>query len=117
MNTPEWLKPGLYGALIGAAVVGIGGFTWGGWMTGGGAEKMASSRSRDEVIAALVPVCMDLSRTDTDRVAKLAAIQAATTYQRRDILMQSGWATMPGSLTPNAELATACVAALAPKAS
>jgi hypothetical protein len=30
MNTPEWLRPGLYGALIGAVVIGIGGVTWGG---------------------------------------------------------------------------------------
>ena len=36
MNTPEWLKPGVYGALIGAAFVGIVGFSWGGWVTDGG---------------------------------------------------------------------------------
>jgi len=29
MNTPEWLKPGIYGALIGAVFVGVVGFTWG----------------------------------------------------------------------------------------
>ena len=28
MNTPEWLKPGIYGALIGAAFVGVVGFSW-----------------------------------------------------------------------------------------
>lgn len=112
MNTPEWLKPGLYGALIGAVVVGIGGFSWGGWMTGSGAEKLASSRSHDQVIAALVPVCMEMSQTDTDRIAKMATLKAATTYQRRDVLMEAGWATVPGSMTPNRDLAGACVTAL-----
>ena len=29
MNTPEWLKPGVYGALTGAVVVAFVGFTWG----------------------------------------------------------------------------------------
>ena len=81
-------------------------------MTGGGADKMASARSHDEVIAALVPVCVDMSRTDTDRIAKLATIREASTYQRRDALMQAGWATVPGSETPNRDLAGACVAAL-----
>ena len=33
MQTPEWLKPGLYGAVCGAVAVAIAGFTWGGWVT------------------------------------------------------------------------------------
>jgi hypothetical protein len=28
MTAPEWLKPGVYGAAIGAVLVGITGFTW-----------------------------------------------------------------------------------------
>ena len=39
MNSPEWLKPGIYGALIGAVFVGVVGFTWGGWVTGGTANS------------------------------------------------------------------------------
>jgi hypothetical protein len=31
MNAPEWLKPGVYGAEIGVLLVGITGFTRGGW--------------------------------------------------------------------------------------
>lgn len=41
MTTPEWLRPGIYGALIGAAFVSIAGFTWGGWVTGGTARDSA----------------------------------------------------------------------------
>ena len=55
MTTPDWLKPGTNGALIGAVFVGIVGFTWGGWVTGSSAEKMASELAEDKVIAALVP--------------------------------------------------------------
>ncbi len=112
MNTPEWLKPGIYGALIGAVVVSIAGFSWGGWMTGGGATKMASTMAHNDVIAALVPICLDRSRADPDRIAKLATIQTASTYQRRDELMKTGWATMPGSDAPNRDLAQACVGGL-----
>lgn len=109
MTTPEWLKPGIYGALLGGAFVGIFGFSWGGWMTEGGAEDMANKIAKKEVIAALVPVCLDLSRVDNERVAKLATIREASTFKRRDAVMQTGWATMPGSEVPNRDLALACM--------
>ena len=60
MNTPEWLKPGVYGALIGAAFVGIVGFSWGGWVTGGTSNDRAMAMSRDNVVASMVPGSLDL---------------------------------------------------------
>lgn len=112
MNTPEWLKPGIYGALIGAVFVGVVGFTWGGWVTGGTANDRAMAMSRDDVVASMVPVCLDMARSDPSRADKLATIQAASTYQRRDALMAAGWATMPGTDAPNRDIAQACLAAL-----
>ena len=112
MNTPEWLKPGIYGALIGAVFVSVVGFSWGGWVTGGGANRMASTMAHNDVIAALIPVCLDMAQADTDRIAKLATIRAAATYKRRDAVMETGWATVPGSESPNRDLAQACLAAL-----
>ena len=112
MNTPEWLKPGIYGAVIGAAVVGIGGFTWGGWVTGGTAHDRAMAMSRGDVVAAMVPVCLDIARTDPDRTAKLATIRDAQTFRRRDALMETGWATVPGAEAPDRDIAQACLASL-----
>ena len=112
MKTPEWLKPGIYGAVIGAAVVGIGGFTWGGWVTGGTAHDRAMAMSHDDVVAAMVPVCLAKAQNDPDRAAKLAVIRDARTYQRRDALMEAGWATMPGTEAPDRDIAQACLASL-----
>ncbi len=112
MNTPEWLKPGLYGAAIGAVLVGIVGFTWGGWVTGGTSNDRAMAMSRDGVVAALVPVCLDMARTDPERTAKLETIREATTYKRRDALMATGWATVPGAESPDRDIAQACLSAL-----
>lgn len=112
MNTPDWLKPGIYGAIAGAVLVGIVGFSWGGWVTGRSAEKMAAALAHDDVIAALVPVCLDIARTDAERANKLETIRAASNYQRRDAVMAAGWATMPGTEAPNRDLAQACLTAL-----
>ena len=112
MTTPVWLIPGIYGALIGAAFVGIVGFSWGGWVTGSSAEKMASEMAEDSVIAALVPFCLERSRTDNERIAKLATIREASSFKRRDAVMETGWATMPGTDGPNRDLAQACIEGL-----
>jgi membrane protein implicated in regulation of membrane protease activity len=34
MQTPERLKPGLYGAALGAVALAVAGFSWCGWVTG-----------------------------------------------------------------------------------
>ncbi|SET97849.1 hypothetical protein [Paracoccus homiensis] len=112
MNAPEWLKPGIYGAAIGAVFVGVAGFSWGGWVTGGTSNDRAMAMSRNDVVASMVPVCLDMARSDPARADKLAAIRAASTYQRRDALMSSGWATMPEADGPNRDIAQACLAAL-----
>jgi predicted dienelactone hydrolase len=112
MTSPEWLKPGIYGAGIGAVAVMVLGFSWGGWMTGGGARDLAADMAQDEVIAALVPICLQISQDDPERMAKLATITDATTYQRRDAVMAAGWATVPGADAPNRDLAQACIQGL-----
>jgi dienelactone hydrolase len=112
MNTPEWLKPGIYGAIVGVVAIGIVGFSWGGWMTGSSADEMASEMSHSSVISALVPVCLEKSANDSDRFAKMATIREASTYKRRDAVMDAGWATMPGTESADRDLAQACLSDL-----
>ncbi len=113
MKTPEWLKPGLQGAAVGAVALAIVGFSWGGWVTGGTAEKMAADEARLEVIAALVPICVEQSSQDPQVVETLAQLKDTSSYQRSEMLMKAGWATMPGSSDPNRDVARACMETLA----
>ena len=115
MKNPEWLKPGLYGAAIGAAALAIVGFSWGGWVTESAAETIASDRAQHEVVAALLPICVAQSAADPENGARLSELKETRTYQRADVLMKTGWATMPGSTDPNRALAKACAEALSPK--
>ena len=112
MNTPEWLKPGIYGALVGAVAVSILGFTWGGWTTAGGAQEMADNFAAEQVTLAMVPVCLGLSKADAERASILATLQEASSFQRRTAMMETGWATMPGTDAPSRDLASACLAEL-----
>jgi hypothetical protein len=109
MDTPNWLKPGLYGAGAGALAIVVVGFAWGGWMTASKANEMASDKSRHAVIAALVPICLEQSKQDPQVSQTLALLKDATPYKRSDMVMEAGWATMPGSDDPNRQVATACM--------
>lgn len=113
MNIPEWVKPGLYGAASGAIAVAIIGFSWGGWMTGGAAVKMANSEAQKEVVAVLAPICVEQSKLDPQAATTLAKLKDTATYKRRDMLMETGWATMPGSTTADRKVASACLDTLA----
>ena len=112
MNIPEWLKPALYGAATGAVALAIVGFSWGGWVTGGTAKQMAANQAKLEVVAALVPICVEQSKQDPQVVDTLAQLRDAGSWQRSDMLMKAGWATMPGSSDPNRDVARACMETL-----
>ncbi|MEQ8332258.1 hypothetical protein [Nisaea sp.] len=115
MALPEWLKPGVLGFGVGAIAVTIVGFSWGGWVTGSKADKLASDRAEVEVVKAFVPVCVARSISDPNAAKTLADLENAQSYQRDDVIMDSGWATMPGARSPSRPLALACIEEIMPK--
>lgn len=113
MQTPTWLKPAIVGGLVGAVATIFVGFNQAGWMLGSSAEKMAQQRSAAAVTEALVPVCIGQASADPAVAMKLAELKALTSsYQQREFVMNSGWATMPASEAPNGDLAAACAEVL-----
>ncbi len=116
MQFPSWIKPAVIVAGVGANALTIVGFSWGGWVTRGTAESLASSRAATAVVAALTPYCLDRARNDPQSVDVLAQLEAATTYSRRGIIEAAGWATPLGSEEPNTALAQACQLALSEEA-
>ena len=102
------LKPGVWGFVIGSIVTMIVGFAWGGWVTSSGAERMASERSSDAVVTALVPVCLEKSKTDPLAAKKLAELKRLTSsWEQRDAVIRDGWATV-GAGEANHDVAEAC---------
>lgn len=107
-----WLKPGIMGAAVGAIALAVVGFGWSGWMTESKANQMAATKSRLAVVEALVPICMEKSRQDPQVSETLAMLKRASSYERGDMLMKAGWATMPGTDDPNRQVANACASEL-----
>jgi hypothetical protein len=112
MTFPEWMKPGIYGAIIGAIVVSILGFSWGGWTTIGAATKMADNHASEKVTQAMVPVCMEMFKADPQGMVKMEVVRDTTKYKRDKAFMATGWATLPGTEDPSRDLASACIDAI-----
>ena len=108
MKTPDWLKPGLYGAFCGAVALAIVGFSWGGWMTKSGARQSASEQSQTDMVAALAAICVDQAKRDPMNTDRVVALKAASTWTRADLVVQNGWATMPGKSNADRMVANAC---------
>lgn len=109
MNVPTWIKPVLFGVVIGGIGAVALGFTTGGWMTAGKAEVTANEQARAEVAAALLPICLELASQDNRRDTKIEGIRSKPSYQRNEAIMDAGWTTMPGTETSDRRVASVCV--------
>jgi hypothetical protein len=99
----------LQGIAIGAVASMVIGFSWGGWMTGGTAIKLADERVNSAVVAALTPICVEKFLQNSDAKANLAVLQKmSTSMGRGDYLEKGGWATRPGATSSDYQLARAC---------
>lgn len=117
-QTPQWIKPLVWGAVVGSVVTMIIGFSWGGWTTSSTAARLAKIQADSAVTTALVPLCIAKSKADGAAAKKMGELKAlASSYDQRDFVTKTGWATAPGSEDPNRDVAEACAAALLKTAS
>ena len=116
MNIPKLpiqTTPFLWGAGAGAISLAIVGFGWGGWVTGGTADRLAGGRADQAIVAALAPICVAQFQASANAPASLAALKATQSWEQGSYVGKGGWATMPGSTAePNRQVATACAEAL-----
>jgi hypothetical protein len=99
----------LQGIAIGAVAAMVIGFSWGGWMTGGTANKMASERADTAVVAALTPICVEKFLQNSDAKANLAILQKiSSNWEQGQYLEKGGWVTQPGATSSDYHLARAC---------
>jgi curli biogenesis system outer membrane secretion channel CsgG len=114
MKSPEWLKPAVWGGIVGAAIIAAVGFSAGWVVTSGSAKELAAKQEEKAVLAALTPICVAQFKTQTSetRTTQLAALKGESSWQQGDYVEKQGWATMPGSKEPSDEVADACATEL-----
>lgn len=90
------------------------GFSWGGWVTGGTSQAMATAAG-DVARAELASViCVEKFKAASDAAARLVEFKAITeTYKKRQFVETGGWATMPGQKSSDRRAAEGCAVALA----
>jgi hypothetical protein len=108
MKIPVGLKPGIWGAVIGAIGMAIIGFWYLGWTTSATAEQLAQDRADTAVVAALVPFCVVKAQTDPDKNTLAKFQTEESSYSRSDMVMKAGWATLPDEKPSYDALARAC---------
>jgi hypothetical protein len=102
-------KKVVFWAIIGAVILTIFvGFNWGGWVTGGTAQRMGDKMAQDAVVQRLTPICVVQFNQDLGKIQKLRELKAVKAYARDDYVKDQGWATMPGEEKPDNEVADAC---------
>lgn len=104
----QGIKPGIWGAIIGAAALAIIGFNWAGWVTGSKATEMTQAAVLDR----LIPICVGQFNEDAEKTAKLAELKKADSWKRGDYVAKQGWATMPGATEANSRVADNCANAI-----
>ena len=103
-----WLKPAVWGAIIGSVLTMIIGFAWMGWVLGGTAERMALERSNTAVVGALTPFCISRFMQQPNAAAKLKELETIDSWKQREFVEAGGWATAKGDKSPNSDVARAC---------
>jgi len=109
MSLPVWIKPAIIGAGVGAIALAITGFNVAGWVSEGTAQDQATDHARNEVIAALLPICLTQAQQDPRFTVTMSELKDARSFDRSKMLQSAGWATMPGSTEPNTRVAFACM--------
>ena len=112
MHVPPWVKPGVWGGVIGALGVMILGFSWLGWTLGSTAETLAHNRASAALVAAFTPLCVERFMQQPDAPGKLIEFQHTTAWRQQEFVAKGGWATLPGSTEPNTHVARACAGQL-----
>ena len=104
-ETTAKLKSGGWGVAIGAVVVMIIGFSWGGWVT----AKTANEMSENAVVQSHGSICAQQFMMGPDHAAKLIEYKEIESWKRRSYIEEGGWDKMPGEDSARIYVATACV--------
>ena len=107
-ETKGKVKFGVWGLILGAVIAMIIGFAWGGWITGGTAQKMTD----EAVLASQAAICVAQFVKQPNHEEKLKELGKIDSWKRSDFIEKGGWDKMPGQEKAGNTVSRACVAGL-----
>jgi len=99
---------GIWGLIIGAVIAMIIGFAWGGWLTGGTAQKMTD----EAVLASQAAICVAQFMKQPNNEEKLKELEKIDYWKRSEFIEKGGWDKMPGQEKGSPYVAEACAKGL-----
>jgi hypothetical protein len=88
------------------------GFTWGGWVFGTTFEAKSAQRANEALVRGSALVCIDRFKQQANVEQKWTELAKVQAYRRDTYIQETGFATPPGSTSPNPAIADACADAL-----
>jgi len=104
----EYIKPFVWGMVVGAIVLLIVIFSTGWVVTSGSAQAKAEEMAKQAVVDRLAPICVAQFQQDPNREERLKELKGLDSWKRGDYVKEQGWATMPGEKEPDSKVTEEC---------
>ena len=107
-ETAGKVKFGVWGLVVGGVIVMTIGFAWGGWITGGTAQKMTD----EAVLASQAAICVAQFIKQPNHEVRLKELGKIDSWKRSDFIEKGGWDKMPGQEKAGSLVSQACAKGL-----
>jgi len=104
----EYIKPFVWGLVVGAIVLLIVIFSTGWVVTSGSAQTKAEEMAEEAVLDRLAPICVKQFNQDPNKEERLKELKKLDSWKRGEFVQKQGWATMPGEKEPDSKVAVEC---------
>ncbi len=104
LETEGKIKYGIWGLVVGAVIVMIIGFAWGGWTTSGTTKTM----TEEAVLASQAAICVAQFMKDPNHEEKLKELGELDSWKRAEFIEKGGWNKMPGQKEADYAVSRAC---------
>jgi len=103
-ETEGKIKYGVWGLVVGAVIVMIIGFAWGGWTTSSTTQTM----TEEAVLASQAAICVAQFMKQPNHEEKLKELGELDSWKRAEFIEKGGWDKMPGQKEGEYAVARAC---------
>jgi len=103
-ETEGKVKYGVWGLIVGAVIVMIIGFAWGGWTTSSTTKTMI----KEAVLASQAAICVAQFMKQPNNEEKLKELGELDSWKRAEFIEKGGWDKMPGQKEADYAVSRAC---------